>query len=195
MAEVGALRRLTSNLTGRNCGNALAADVTASFTTAAAPTTPPATLWPSTTTPSIVDSGDTSAVELGVKFTATTNGTIAGIRFYKSAANTGTHTANLWSASGQLLATAVFTNETASGWQTVTFTTPVAVTAGTTYIASYFAPNGRFAVDRDYFGANYTVGPITVPTAGGIYTYGSSSAFPESSYWNSNYWVDVLFSS
>ncbi len=40
---------------------------------------------------------------------------MTGVRFYKSAANTGTHIGSLWSASGQLLAQATFTNETASG--------------------------------------------------------------------------------
>ena len=50
-------------------------------------------------TPVTVSSG-----ELGVKFTADTSGQIVGIRFYKAAANTGTHTGNLWSAAGTLLA-------------------------------------------------------------------------------------------
>ena len=38
---------------------------------------------------------------------------------------------------GVSLATATFTNETASGWQEVLFSTPVAITAGVTYVASY----------------------------------------------------------
>ena len=42
--------------------------------------------------------GDTTPVELGVKFTADYNGTITGIRFYKAAANTGTHIGSLWTA-------------------------------------------------------------------------------------------------
>ena len=71
------------------------------------------------------DSGDAHSVELGVKFTSEVFGTVTGVRFYKSAANTGTHIGSLWSASGQLLATATFTGETASGWQQVNFSTPV----------------------------------------------------------------------
>ena len=76
-------------------------------------------------------------MELGVKFRASTNGTITGIRFYKGPQNTGTHVADLWSATGTLLATATFTNETASGWQQVNLANPVVVTAGTTYVVSY----------------------------------------------------------
>ena len=105
-------------------------------------------LWSNSPTPSIVDSGDKQAVELGIKFTSDVNGQITGLRFYKSAANTGTHTAHLWSSSGQLLATATFTGETASGWQQVNFATPVAITAGTTYVASYYTTKGRYSVDR-----------------------------------------------
>ena len=62
---------------------------------------------------------DPGAVDLGVKFQASTNGTIIGIRFYKGPQNTGTHIGDLWSTTGALLANATFTNETASGWQQV----------------------------------------------------------------------------
>jgi hypothetical protein len=177
-------------------GNALAADAISSFTTAAIttpPATPPSSLWSTSTTPATVDSGDNSALELGVRFSATVNGLITGIRFYKSAANTGTHTANLWTADGQLLATATFTNETASGWQTVLFDTPIAITAGTTYVASYYTTSGHYAVNRNYFNSQYSSGPLRVAANGGVYRYGNSSAFPNSSYQGSNYWVDVLF--
>ena len=38
-----------------------------------------------------------------------------------------------------------FTGETATGWQQATFGAPVPVTANTTYVASYYAPVGRYA--------------------------------------------------
>ena len=38
-------------------------------------------------------------------------GTVTGIRFYKAAANTGTHIGSLWTAGGTLLASATFTSE------------------------------------------------------------------------------------
>ncbi len=175
-------------------GNALAADVSSSFTTAAetpAPTT--SSLWGTSTTPTTVDSGDTQAVELGVRFSSTTNGFITGIRYYKSAGNTGTHTGSLWNSNGQLLATASFTSETASGWQTVTFSSPVAITAGTTYVASYHTNSGHYAVNRNYFASQFTSGALQVSANGGVYRYGTTGAMPDSSYQGSNYWVDVLF--
>ncbi len=51
--------------------------------------------------PATADSGDGSAVELGLRFTPSTNGFISGVRFYKSTANTGTHTGSLWSKTGR----------------------------------------------------------------------------------------------
>ena len=144
-------------------GNPLAADASASFTTVAIVGSP-VSLWNNTATPDTIDSGDNKGAELGTKFTSDTNGVITGISFYKSAANTGTHTASLWTASGQLLATATFTNETASGWQYVAFATPVAITAGTTYVASYHTNSGHYSVSRSYFGSAFTSGARTFPS-------------------------------
>ena len=87
----------------------------------------------------------------GVKFTSSQNGYITGIRFYKSAANTGTHVGSIWTTAGVLLGSVNFTGESASGWQQATFTTPIAVTAGTTYVASYLAPTGHYSDDSAYF--------------------------------------------
>ncbi|MGD9721386.1 MAG: TIGR03790 family protein [Pirellulales bacterium] len=171
-------------------GNALAADVTSSFTTVAAG----GSLWNAGTTPAVLDGGDGQSVELGVKFSSQVNGYITGIKFYKSAGNTGVHTASLWTASGQLLATATFTSETASGWQQVNFASPLAITAGATYVASYHTNTGHYSLTRSYFSAPYSSGLLQVPVNGGVYRYGNS-AFPTSSYQATNYWVDVVFAS
>ncbi len=173
-------------------GNALTQTFSSTFTTAAAAPTP-TTIWPTSAKPGTTDAKDASAVELGLTFTADVNGYITGVRFYKSSGNTGMHIANLWTSTGQLLATATFTSESKSGWQQVNFATPVAITAGTTYVASYYAPKGHYSVDRDYFASPLTSGHLKVVAGGGVYQYGSSSAFPTQSYQNSNYWVDVQF--
>jgi hypothetical protein len=149
-------------------------------------------------TPTIVDSGDSNGVNLGVTFTTDTSGYITGVRFYKAAANTGTHVGSLWSATGALLAQAIFTNETASGWQQVSFSSPVPVTAGTTYLASYFAPNGHYSATSNGLASMVSNPPLyALPNssaANGSYTYGSTPAFPTNSYNATNYWVDVVFS-
>ncbi|HVT28291.1 MAG TPA: DUF4082 domain-containing protein, partial [Lacipirellulaceae bacterium] len=170
--------------------NALDGSFISSFSTAAAPVI--SSMWTTSSAPSTADVGESDSLEVGVKFTSDTDGYITGIRFYKSAKNTGTHIGSLWSSTGQLLATATFTSESSSGWQQVNFATPVAITAGQTYIASYFDPNGHFSVDRGYFSSPMTSGPLHVATGGGVFQYGNSSAFPTQSYQNSNYWVDVV---
>ena len=55
---------------------------------------------------------------MGAKFYSDVAGTISAVRFYKSAKNTGTHIGNVWSESGQRLATVTFSGESATGWQT-----------------------------------------------------------------------------
>ena len=145
------------------------------------------------------DVNQSLAVELGVRFTSSSSGFITGVRFYKGVNNTGTHVGHLWSNSGALLASATFTGESGSGWQQVNFSSPVAITANTVYVASYFSPTGDFPVDRNYFNVAVNNPPLQAMQNGtsglnGVYNYGSSSAFPTTSFQASNYWVDIVFS-
>lgn len=167
------------------------------FTTAPAAGACPCTIWPGTATPAVAAEADTAAVNVGVKFRATRNGSITGLRFYKGPGNTGTHVGSLWSRTGSQLATATFTGETATGWQQVMFATPVAVTANTTYVASYRAPVGRYSMTENAFSAATTRGPLTALQNGtdgvnGVYRYGAAG-FPSTGYNSTNYWVDVVF--
>lgn len=156
-------------------------------------------LWSDTTQPTVVDSTDTQGVELGLRFRSTQAGWIKGVRFYKAAANTGAHVGNLWSRDGTLLARASFTGETPSGWQRAVFAAPVRIEANTTYLASYYAPNGRYSVDVNYFAAGeYASGPLralqdTTDGGNGAFAYGPQSAFPHDTWGSANYWVDVDF--
>ena len=135
-----------------------------------------------------------------MKFRTDTSGTISGIRFYKGNTNTGTHVGSLWTRTGTLLAQATFTNETATGWQQVTFSNPVAITANTTYIASYHTTTGHYAVDIGYFATSGTDTPPLhalkdgVDGLNGVYQYSANPAFPTTSTTKArNYWVDVVF--
>ncbi|MGW5847201.1 DUF4082 domain-containing protein [Streptomyces sp. NPDC055254] len=182
-------------------GNAMAAPVTWNFTTSAAPPAVhcPCTLWNGSAVPATATvAGDTNSVELGTRFQSAVNGYVTGVAFYKGPHNTGTHTGSLWTASGTLLATGTFGSETLSGWQQLTFATPVPVTAGTSYVASYHAPNGNYSVDGGYFTAAHRSYPLVAPADGsgganGLYTYGPATAFPSRTFGSVNYWVGPIF--
>ena len=156
-----------------------------------------ASLFDPAISPSIVTVNDPSSVELGVKFQASTDGDVTGLRFYKGPDNDGTHVADLWTATGNLLASATFTNETPEGWQQVNFSEPVPITAGETYVASYHT-SGNYSADPNLFNTALTNGPLTAPSSAesggnGVYAYGSDSLMPTNSFNATSYGVDVLF--
>ena len=179
------------------CGPDMAAPYSWTFTTTAAQAGCPCSVFSATSVPSTVTVNDANAVELGMKFRSDVAGTVTGVRFYKGSSNTGTHTGHLWSASGTLLASVTFSGETASGWQQATFSSPVAITANTTYVVSYQAPNGFYSANGGYFSSAADTPPLHGLASGtdgsnGVYSYGAT-AFPNNSYNNTNYWVDVIF--
>ncbi|NUW42408.1 DUF4082 domain-containing protein [Nonomuraea rhodomycinica] len=157
------------------------------------------TVWTDAAKPAVLNDPDTDPVTLGMKFRADTAGVVRGIRFYKGAQNTGTHVGTLWTAGGTQLASVTFSGESASGWQQAYFSSPVSVSADTTYIASYFTSSGHFSYTlQDFFDAqrNYPLTALEnggVSGANGVYAYGASNTFPTNPYQATNYWVDVLF--
>ncbi|WP_255436511.1 N,N-dimethylformamidase beta subunit family domain-containing protein [Tessaracoccus sp. MC1756] len=139
---------------------------------------------------------DASATELGMKFRSDIDGYITGLRFYKTTGNTGTHVGTLWTSAGVPLATVTFAGETATGWQQAFFDNPVPITANTTYVASYHAPNGSYATGAPFTTA-ISSAPLTALADGtdganGVYLYGAGG-FPTQTFGSSNYLVDVWF--
>lgn len=85
--------------------------------------------------------------------------------------------AKLWRATGTLLVSAMFSGETASGWQEVRFATPVAITANTTHVASYYTASGFYSVTPAYFAVAVYTPPLRALANGdgggnGVYRYG-----------------------
>ena len=165
------------------------------------PGTCPCTIWPSTQTAN--DGDDPNPIEVGVRFRADVAGFIRGVRFYKAPAASGTHVGSLWSNDGLRLAQATFTGESASGWQEVSFGSPIPIAANTTYVASAFLPGGHYA----WTGGAFASAGVDRPPlralrdgedgASGVYRYGGRSGtnadFPTLAAQSSNYWVDVVF--
>ena len=87
-----------------------------------------------------------------------------------------------------MLAEATFSNETPRGWQEVTLSSPVSVTAGTTYVATYHTTVGNYAWNSGFFASSgVDNGPLRALANGedggnGVYAYGPSRSFPNSSW-------------
>jgi hypothetical protein len=165
---------------------------TASATTTAPCATGPCSIFAPAAGPEF-EALDPSSVELGVRFTADVSGTLTGIRFYKASGDDQPHTVNLWDASGTLLATASAPAVSGFGMQTVSFSTPVAIMAGTVYTASYHESGGFYGFTFGYFTVPIDDPPLHAVTGNGVFAYGATSAFPTQVFHNSNYSVDVVF--
>ena len=137
-------------------------------------------------------------VELGLRFTPSCDGFVTGVRFYKGAGNTGTHVGSLWSTerrSGWRRSRSA--NESATGWQTATFATPVAVSRGQTYVVSYTPPTVTTpcrptpspARDRRPTRSRSTGGFGATPAG----VFADAGRFPSASFRRANYFVDALF--
>jgi probable HAF family extracellular repeat protein len=158
-----------------------------------------------TFSPAIPVANDNSPVEVGVKFTVFVPGSVSAIQFYRGAPSGSGFTVHLWDANGNLLATGQAPANQAAGWQTAALDQTVELQPDATYIASYYSPDGGYAVDTNYFTNNgISRGSLlafsaAVPSEGGtaipngVYVYGVGGGFPTQSYLNSNYWVTPVF--
>ena len=139
-------------------------------------------------TPSFVpaDSHQNNPLELGVNLSTSSTQNITELKYYKFAASSALHTAHVWDASGNLLATQDFVNETASGWQTLTLTSPVLMSAGSSFTVSVLSTDYYFPYDS--FPAPVSGSPLTVLKS--VYNYTSTAAFPQLTV-GANYAVDL----
>ncbi len=139
-----------------------------------------------------------NGVELGVKFQASRNLLITGVRLYRTDLNT--ITGSLWNAAGARLATGTFAPAATTGWQDLTFSEPVVISPGQTYIASYHSPATKYAFQYGFFDDELTRGPVTALRAvagdpNGVHCYDSAQgcSFPTMAYYSSTYWVTPLW--
>lgn len=165
----------------------------------AAPAKPTVTIFDNATSQTAV-APDTGAVTLGVKFRSAQPGKVLGIRFYRGAVSRDGYAVKLFASSGSLLAVAKTWRDTCvvPCWEEVDFASPVPLAANTTYVAAYYTSSGRYAADKYGLTNGHSAGPLTAPASNmvggnGVYTY--STAFPNQSWDDSNYYLDVAFTS
>ena len=86
----------------------------------------------------------------------------------------------------------VFTGESASGWQQQSLATPLAISANTEYMVTVNTGNRSYATTDGGLGSQIVSGDLrTVVGSNG--RYGSVGSYPTSSWQNSNYFRDVVF--
>jgi Domain of unknown function (DUF4347)/Domain of unknown function (DUF4082) len=137
--------------------------------------------------------GSAGDYELGMEFKSAKAGQINAIRYYKSPSETGSHIGQIWSSTGQLLASVNFTAETSSGWQQQTLATPLSIAANTTYVVSVNT-NSRYVQTPNGIATTITNGDLSAVADGsnGVFNL-TPGAFPTNSWSNSSYFRDVVF--
>ena len=143
----------------------------------------PCSIWQNGTPSGAVDAADTSAVNLGLQFQASSSGFITGVRFYKEPDNTG-------SACRQ----PVDFDRDACWPPARSATRPPAAGRSWTSPARWRSRPGRrmwrpttpipghYGGHHSGLASAVTNGPLTALASGGVYAYGSSNGFPSSSY-------------
>jgi hypothetical protein len=165
-------------------------------------TPPTEKIWPNNPAETVVTENDGQPIEVGLKFRSSVAGYVKGVRFYNGSSNAGTYTGKLYTSSGTLLASKVYTSVTTNGWQETTFDSPVQITANTVYVVSCYSTAGNYSVTDDYFNTNangVTNGSLTAIGANedesnGVYNF-PGEGFPTDIWFGHapNYWVDLMF--
>jgi hypothetical protein len=130
------------------------------------------------------------AFNLGVRFTVNTPGSIIGLDVYPTTVvAAGSWVLELWNVgTNTLLAQVSPTVLTTGQWQTVNFTSPVAVTTGVTYMASVWVPTASDGAAYNNALSVATTSPggnITLLATGGYYGT-ASGTMPATSWGNNN---------
>jgi hypothetical protein len=184
--------RITTAVRGAD-GTPLPADIAWSFSTVDCPCRLMEGLTPVSTGNSTRDGRPLPGpwtYELGTRISVDRDMDLTAIRYWRDAAETGTHRARLWSSTGVVLAEANYTGESGSGWQRAALSQPVTLQAGSVYVVS---TNYNAVFDLTQFGLQTPLvnGPLkTAGAPNGV--YGSSAGtFPTQTSKSSNYFVDA----
>ncbi len=148
-------------------------------------------IWADDVVPEVPADPDRSSVTVGVEFSAAVPGQLTGVKFYRSAENSGPHEGQLWSRSGARLGTVSFSSSGGAGWVSAVFDEPLRLEPGRRYVVSYTAPHGRYADDQWGITPRRPVVTRDLTAWRGVHTYGEG--VPTQTWRWSNYYVDPVF--
>jgi hypothetical protein len=138
-----------------------------------------------------------SDYELGTRFWSDVNGQISQVRLYTNASEGGVHTVRIWRVSGQTVVAGPYSWTVPSGstgWKTFTLPAPLAITANTDYIVAVSNSSDRYYASQiGGFDAPIVNGHLHTYTGSGVYST-VLGAMPTSTWNNSNYFRDIVFS-
>lgn len=139
--------------------------------------------------------GDPGAV--GLRFKSSVDATITGIRFYRFPGSGNGQIGYLFDAAHVELGEANFPDDTL-GWVTAEFSTPIAITADTPYMAVQFLTNGYVPYKLNVFTSDVTVGDLTayadeggVGLRNGTFCVCVPGSYPEGGFSAVNWFIDV----
>jgi hypothetical protein len=182
-----------STLVRSTTGAPLGAAITWSFTAANCPCALMTGLTPAWTGVPVQDGRGGPGpftYELGTKVDVSTTAQLIALRFWKEPGETGAHIGHVWTSTGQLLASATYEGESASGWQRQQLTTPLTLQPGQTYVLSV-GLNTVYAKTSYGLSQQISAGPLRsiADGANGVFN-GTAGQFPVDSWQSSNYFVD-----
>lgn len=151
---------------------------------------------------------DAATLTVAVEFYVTSPATLTEIRWWQPAtgAVTGSRTGGLWQVTTGTTGTQVATTSTVApsgaGWQTLPISGGYTLTPNTRYRAGVWQPANGYVNTLNYYttgnGTDEQAGPLVIPHAAnatgglqGSFHYAASLTYPDSSYSDSSYWVDV----
>lgn len=164
-------------------------------------------------TPALPDVSEGSPVTVGITLTFSVAGTVSGARFYAPATISGTFEAAFWrvttddtgTGAGTLLANATFGSITPGAWNTVAFSSAVAVDTTHAYVIGLRTSLGRYTATGGLFSSAIVNSPITGPQDGAAFPAGGFTKlnngrftsgltnYPTSTFGSNGYFIDVLF--
>jgi len=166
----------------------------------------------------VADDSQSLAVgaNVGVRFGVMRSGRVLGVSYWRREANmNGPHVASLWNDSAQQVRRALFPPiDLVEGWNSVMFPEPFEVTvAQPTIPPTFFAAvfTNSYSSSPNFFssqltewnwgnqGNNMFIPAAHIPihpssrSGNGVFSYGNPDAFPDQTFNQSNYFVDVIF--
>src|SRR5262245_31936632 len=117
---------------------------------------------------------------LGCDFYTTVAGnTLKGVYFNKLSTDTGTHTATIYRTDTQAqVGQQAFSGETASGWQSLTLSTPIALTANLVYRVCVSHNTANYQAYTSFVGKTIGSGGAYVMTQIGYAIAGTGTGYP-----------------